>query len=287
MMSKQLFVFDVAGTLVDLGSRAPVIAFQKAFADHGFFPTEAQIKKPMGKNKLEHIHDVLDEVRVKMSAHGHIADKIYESFKQHIVAAVKETNDPIPGVVEALESLVDDGHDIAFTTGYDAHTANLALEKLDAQMSFTVPLTTASDSPGRPTPHMIYRSMLLTETHDIDCVWKIGDTRQDWYAGSNAGIGDHLNIMVATGNFLGNCEEGMTYASSFHASVPDFVKSLESAIDSFRRTRVLTCAEVEHIVVDAIEMHAENYQFFEWEPVNKALKDLQALAQKRQQGQKS
>lgn len=197
-MNRQLFVFDVAGTLIDKGSRAPVVAFQKAFAEHGLYPSEEQIKKPMGKNKLEHVKEVLNLMLLIFNHDP--AYEIYESFNKHIIHAIKQTNEPIEGVVEALEKLHVAGHAIAFTTGYNATQANLALEKLDSELSFTVPLTTSSDSPGRPTPHMIYRSMLLTETNDIKDVWKIGDTYADIDAAINAGVGGYKKIHVESGS---------------------------------------------------------------------------------------
>ena len=227
-MNKQLFVFDVAGTLVDKGSRAPIIAFQKAFSNHGFFPTEEEIKESMGKSKLEHIKDILtyiwspplgEDINVWQS----LVNDIYESFKKHIIPAVKETNEPIEGVVEALEKLHAVGHAIAFTTGYNEPTAHIALEKLDNQLSFTVPLTTSSDSPGRPTPHMIYHSMLLTNTNDIKDVWKIGDTMSDRESASNAGIPFYRNITFETGNTpngFGHVKNMKMLLEYFHRDYP-------------------------------------------------------------------
>jgi phosphonoacetaldehyde hydrolase len=225
-VNKQLFVFDVAGTLVDLGSRAPVIAFQKAFAEHGLYPTEKQIKQPMGKNKLEHVKEVFRELF--FDCYEDCDEKcvaIYESFNKHIIPAIKETNEPIEGVVEALEKLDAAGHAIAFTTGYNATQANLALAKLDAVLSFTAPLTTATDSPGRPTPHMIYRSMLLTETNVLDYVWKIGDTTADMEAAFSAGIDWGRTIHVESGSSLFTDGSGrFTYHSC--PDVPTFIKKV-------------------------------------------------------------
>ena len=198
-MKKQLFVFDVAGTLVDLFSKAPLIAFHQAFSEFDLYPNEMQMKASMGKNKFEHIQDILKELDI---SDDHITDDIYKSLNRHIVDAAKHTNEPIEGVLEALEKLNEEGHKVAFTTGYNRTTANIALERLDNKLSFTPPLTTSSDCPGRPTPHMIYRSMLLTKTNNVRDVWKIGDTIADCAAGHAAGLNRDKIIIVPTGNYV-------------------------------------------------------------------------------------
>ena len=76
-MKKQLFVFDVAGTLVDLFSKAPLIAFHQAFSEFDLYPNEMQMKASMGKNKFEHIQDILKELDI---SDDHITDDIYKSL---------------------------------------------------------------------------------------------------------------------------------------------------------------------------------------------------------------
>ena len=276
-MTQQLFVFDVAGTLVDKGSKAPVLAFKRAFAAHSLFPTIDQIKAPMGKNKMEHVKDVLKMLGKDGS--DQLAKEIYLSFQNFIVDAVKKTNDPIPGAVEAIKLLHSKGHKIAFTTGYDGTIANLALQKFDRRLPFTVPLVTASDSPGRPTPHMIYQAMLLTGTNDINLVWKIGDTLADYRAGVAAGLPDSRNIVVLSGNY----QETEKSPPNTTLSVETFVSwvlELNEPFSSWANPdRVLTYAEVEKSLVSSLESHTENQKWsFNWEPVTAALEELRSLA---------
>ena len=54
-MAIQAVVFDWAGTTIDYGSRAPIIAFQRAFAHFGIQVPEAVIRLDVGLDKAEHI----------------------------------------------------------------------------------------------------------------------------------------------------------------------------------------------------------------------------------------
>ena len=57
-------IFDWAGTLVDFGSRAPLIAFLKLFAAHGVELSVEEARGPMGSEKKEHIRRLLALPRV-------------------------------------------------------------------------------------------------------------------------------------------------------------------------------------------------------------------------------
>lgn len=48
-------VFDWAGTTVDYGSQAPIIAFQQAFASFGITVPTAEIRADLGLDKLDHV----------------------------------------------------------------------------------------------------------------------------------------------------------------------------------------------------------------------------------------
>ena len=52
-------IFDWAGTIVDYGSLAPVVAFRALFAGAGVPIDEATARGPMGRNKRDHIADIL------------------------------------------------------------------------------------------------------------------------------------------------------------------------------------------------------------------------------------
>lgn len=49
-------VFDWAGTIVDCGVLAPVLAFQKVFEDEGVPVTDEETRGPMGTHKRVHCY---------------------------------------------------------------------------------------------------------------------------------------------------------------------------------------------------------------------------------------
>ena len=57
-------LFDWAGTVVDFGSRAPVIAVMQTFDDLGVPITVDEARGPMGMAKRDHIHTILELPRV-------------------------------------------------------------------------------------------------------------------------------------------------------------------------------------------------------------------------------
>ncbi|CAJ1225903.1 hypothetical protein [Lactiplantibacillus xiangfangensis] len=59
-MTIQAVIFDWAGTTIDYGSRAPIVAFQKAFDNVGITITEAEIRQDMGLDKYTHICKIIN-----------------------------------------------------------------------------------------------------------------------------------------------------------------------------------------------------------------------------------
>ena len=55
----QAVVFDWAGTTVDFGSRAPILAFMALFKDNKVEITVEEARAPMGLEKRDHITAVL------------------------------------------------------------------------------------------------------------------------------------------------------------------------------------------------------------------------------------
>ena len=55
-------IFDISGTVLDYGSRGPVVAFVELFSRHGVAVTEAEARGPMGAHKKDHIWTILSDV---------------------------------------------------------------------------------------------------------------------------------------------------------------------------------------------------------------------------------
>ena len=120
-------IFDISGTVLDYGSRGPVVAFVELFARHGVAVSEAEARGPMGTHKKDHIWTILSDAAVgERWAHVHGAapnrddlDRLYEEFTPLQMEVLKLHCDVIPGVPEVARQLRARGIKIANTTGFD------------------------------------------------------------------------------------------------------------------------------------------------------------------------
>src|SRR5262249_28030708 len=124
-MRIQAAILDWAGTVVDHGSRAPMGAFVRAFAQFGVVISIADARGPMGMAKWDHIGAV-GKIRSVAAAwrarHGHDfaegdVDAIFQVFEPMNIAAVRDHADIIPDAITAIDSLRARGVRIAGTTG--------------------------------------------------------------------------------------------------------------------------------------------------------------------------
>ena len=167
-MKIQAAILDWAGTVVDHGSRAPMGAFVRAFAQFGVAISIADARGPMGMAKWDHIRAVGQTPSVAVAwraRHGRDfsegdVDAIFQVFEPMNIAAVRDHADIIPGALAAIDALRARGIRIAGTTGYTRPIMDV-LEPLAAAAGYAPELTVcAGDLPaGRPTPLMMWYAM--------------------------------------------------------------------------------------------------------------------------------
>ena len=58
----RLVAFDLAGTTIDFGSRAPAGVFVELFARHGVTVSEAEVRGPMGTATVSYTHLTLPTI---------------------------------------------------------------------------------------------------------------------------------------------------------------------------------------------------------------------------------
>jgi phosphonoacetaldehyde hydrolase len=83
-------IFDVSGTTVDYGSRGPVVAFVELFKRHGVHVSEAEVRRPMGAHKKDHLWAMLTDSDISTrwaEAHGEkpdraVLDHLYAEFPE-------------------------------------------------------------------------------------------------------------------------------------------------------------------------------------------------------------
>jgi phosphonoacetaldehyde hydrolase len=209
-MQIQAAILDWAGTVVDHGSRAPMGAFVRAFAQFGVSISIADARGPMGMAKWDHIRAIGNTPSVATAwrarhrrdfSEGDV-DAIFQVFEPMNIAAVRDHADVIPGAIAAIEALRQRGMRIGATTGYTRPIMDV-LEPLAAAAGYVPELTVcAGDLPaGRPTPLMMWYAMAKLGVWPACCVVKVDDTAPGIGEGRAAGT---WTIGVAlTGNAVG------------------------------------------------------------------------------------
>ena len=189
-------IFDWAGTVVDHGSLAPMGAFVETFAGFGVAITIDEARGPMGMAKRPHVAALMAMPRVARAwtdRHGHPPteadiDAVYDVFVPKNTAVAAEMSQVIPGVAETVAALRADGLKIGSTTGY---TRAIMAEILPqaARQGFAPDslVCTGDTAEGRPTPLMIYRTLLDLGVWPAWGAVKVDDTEVGIAEGLNAG----------------------------------------------------------------------------------------------------
>jgi phosphonoacetaldehyde hydrolase len=205
---------DWAGTAVDFGCFAPVEAFIKAFEEKNIRLSVEEVRRPMGKAKIEHIKTLLqmESVRSKFLNVCHrewnmddVID-LNKSFERHLFLTLDNYTRPLPGVVEVINDLREQGIKIGSTTGYTRAMMDIVQPEAEKQGYSVDSCVTPDGLPaGRPAPFMIFENMINLNVQDPDLVVKAGDTIEDIREGLNAKV--HVVGVVIGSNELGLSEE--------------------------------------------------------------------------------
>jgi phosphonoacetaldehyde hydrolase len=206
----QAVILDWAGTTVDHGSIAPVMAFVETFRLQGVDISPEEARVPMGMQKCDHIRALTKMPLVAAlwnATHGRPPDEndvatMYETFIPLQMKVIADYAEPIQGAVETIAELRDQGIRIGSTTGYNRAMMD---ELVPAAARFGYrpdSVVCSSDVPaGRPEPWMALLSAMELRAFPLSGVVKVGDTVPDIAEGLNAGM---WTVAVAlTGNELG------------------------------------------------------------------------------------
>jgi phosphonoacetaldehyde hydrolase len=217
-------IFDWAGTVVDHGSLAPMGAFVDAFGQFGVDVTIAEARGPMGMAKRPHIAALFALPRVVeawTAKHG------------------RKPSTLIPGVAQIVGQLRGLGLKIGSTTGYTRQIMAEILPHAAAQ-GFTPDnlVCTGDTAEGRPTPLMVYRTLLDLGVWPAWNTIKVDDTEVGIAEGLNAGA---WSVGVAvSGNVFGLSRE-----ETEALSPEEFERRRADAVDK------LTAAGA-HYVIDSV-----------------------------------
>ena len=121
-----LVIFDWAGTMVDFGCQAPVIALIEAFAAEGVAIDEAAARRDMGVAKIDHVRGLLRVPSIAAAwAARHGAppdDRAVAALLSRLEPLMREqaarASTLIPGARECFDLLRAAGLRVASSTGY-------------------------------------------------------------------------------------------------------------------------------------------------------------------------
>ena len=106
-------IFDLGGTIVDRYSLTPFLSLKKAFERKGIYITNDLISKDMGKNKKEHISDILINFKVTNQWYNKYNDypddtdieSIFKDFNKIQTKYSDQVMDILPETKDCIEYL--------------------------------------------------------------------------------------------------------------------------------------------------------------------------------------
>jgi phosphonoacetaldehyde hydrolase len=203
-------IFDWAGTVIDFGSRAPVLAVTTTFADFGVPITSDEARGPMGMSKRDHLQAVLALPRVAdrwRQMQGELPteqaiDHLYRAFLATQTELLVAHSEIIPGCLAAIGDCRARGLQLGSSTGYTRELMALLTPAAKRQGLDFDAVVCADDVPaGRPAPWMCLENARRLGVYPMASVVAVDDTSVGIEAGVNAGM---WTVGVArSGNLVG------------------------------------------------------------------------------------
>lgn len=208
-MIKAVF-FDWAGTMVDFGSRAPVIAMQAVFDAAGVPVTEAEVRAHMGKAKREHVLAMFEDPDVQhrwLTAKGKQpgpldADHLMIGLEPAMSEAAAKASTLIPGALDVFQALTASSIKVGSSTGYTPTMMTEVARRARAQGYEPATILCAGDtSEGRPAPSMLWQAMINLGVWPARACVAVDDAPVGIHAGRGAGM--WTVGLAGSGNELG------------------------------------------------------------------------------------
>jgi phosphonoacetaldehyde hydrolase len=211
-----LVILDWAGTMVDFGCQAPVIALREAFARQRVALTECQARRDMGKAKEDHVRALLNDAEIAAAwkaAHGSAAgDADIAVLMSDLGPLMRDQAARAARLIDGARATVDglraQGIKIASSTGYTREMMQPVLREAAAQGYEPDHLVCSGETPtGRPSPLMIYKACAELGVWPLSRVVKVDDTTSGVAEGRNAGC---FSVgLAASGNSVGLTQDAL------------------------------------------------------------------------------
>ena len=260
-----LVIFDWAGTMVDFGCQAPIVALREAFARRGVQIEEQVLRGDMGKAKADHVRALLATPSVVrdwtaiVGAPPTEADvpALMDDLAPLMREAAAAASDLIPGAAETVAAVRAAGLKIASSTGYTREMMEPVLARAKAQGYAPDHVVCADETPqGRPSPLMIYKACAELGVWPLSRVVKVDDAEAGIAEGRAAGCftvgisasGNGVGLSQAALAALGSDEREALLATAAEKlmgagadvvieSVPDLLPKLREGQTSVSRPR--------------------------------------------------
>jgi phosphonoacetaldehyde hydrolase len=206
----RLVVFDWTGTLIDHGSRAPLLAMMATFqrARIELTPIQARVGTELNqRDRIETILRIPEVLRRFRGAHGRSPDRddidqLLTAYAPEQLSALQHCSELIDGVTAAASFLRQREIAIATATDYSREAAALALDRAQ-QQGFVPDYAICADDlrAGTSAAFKIHACMRASEIYHAREVLVVGDTLLDNLAcleGGYARVG-----VAATGHEVG------------------------------------------------------------------------------------
>jgi phosphonoacetaldehyde hydrolase len=203
-------LFDWAGTMIDFGSRAPVIAMENVLKKANVPVEEVTIRRYMGMAKREHVLAILSEPAVAQrwrDAYGADwttadVDRLMVALEPAMQASAMVCSAMIPGAVDVFHTLLAQGIKVGSTTGY-TQTMMVPILNAAAQQGYDPEVTICAGETvqGRPAPLMLWQAMAQLKAWPAGRCVAVDDAPVGIEAGRNAGL--WTIGVVASGNGVG------------------------------------------------------------------------------------
>jgi phosphonoacetaldehyde hydrolase len=209
-------VFDWAGTIIDFGSRAPVLALCKLFAAQGVPLQESEARADMGMAKRDHIAALLAQPRISAAwqeKHGALPDAagidgLLAAITPMMREAAQDCAVLIPGAAKVVQDLRSAGVKIGSCTGYTRDMMADILPAAAAQGYTPDCLVCAGDTAeGRPSPLMLWKNLVQLGAWPATSCVKVDDAPVGIAEGRAAGV--WTIGVAASGNGVGLTAEAL------------------------------------------------------------------------------
>ncbi|WP_300397153.1 phosphonoacetaldehyde hydrolase [uncultured Sphingobium sp.] len=236
MMSDIVAVlFDWAGTMIDFGSRAPVMAMEQVFEKAGVPADETTIRRYMGMAKREHVVSILSEDAMaarwqaaKGSAWSEAdVDALMVDLEPAMATSAALCRELIPGAATTASALKHKGIKVGSTTGYTrTMMADIIPAAADQGYAPAAIVCAGETALGRPAPLMLWQAMAELSAWPAGRCVAVDDAPVGIVAGRNAGL---WTIGVAgSGNGV-----GMTYDDFMALAVEERAERMAPVVDEF------------------------------------------------------